>query len=90
MFTNKTSIKLDADYFQDLDSVNGSGVNSSRPEHHWNYGKNLSSINEEENNEKVELKKNQWKLLREQNPPSATTDMHIKSDGFFCDAPSQY
>lgn len=26
--------------------------------------------------------------MREQNPPSATTDIHIKSDGFFCEAPS--
>lgn len=80
----RNSTRLDADT-----EANENNSSIIRSEQHWNYGKNLSFTNEDEYNEKQEQKKNQWKLLREQNPPSATTDIHIKTDGFFCEAPSK-
>lgn len=94
MFNKTTTTNFDADYFQEFDNNITSRVNFStiieRPDQHWNYGKNLSYTNDDKYNEKLELKKNQWKLLREQNPPSATADLHIRTDGFFCEAPSKY
>lgn len=84
---NSTRLEFaDTEQFHDANESNSSIIRSDQ---HWNYGKNLSFTNEDEYNEKQEQKKNQWKLLREQNPPSATTDIHIKTDGFFCEAPSK-
>lgn len=83
---NSTRLELTDTEHHEANENNSSII---RSEQHWNYGKNLSFTNEDEYNEKQEQKKNQWKLLREQNPPSATTDIHIKTDGFFCEAPSK-
>jgi protein dispatched 1 len=56
---------------------------------HYDYGKNLSFVAEEVNNERIQLKKNQWKSLLNLYPPQMT-DIHIPTDGFFCESPSKY
>lgn len=68
------------------ESYNNVTVNSR----HWNYGKNLSFTDDEEYNKKLELRNNEWKLLREQNPPGIESEIHIKTNGFFCEAPSKF
>lgn len=60
-----------------------------RQDEHWEYGKNMSYINITESNKEKEAAKDQWKILRNINPPSSTTDLHIPTDGFFCDSPSK-
>lgn len=57
---------------------------------HWNYGKNLSFTDDDEYNKKLEQRNNEWRLLREQNPPGIETEIHVKTSGFFCEAPSKF
>lgn len=73
----------------DLDTSDESYNNVSNNVRHWNYGKNLSFTNDEEYNKKLELSTNEWRLLREQNPPGIESEIHTKTSGFFCDAPSK-
>lgn len=81
---NKTA-NIDFNIFDDND--NRATLNGSRHEH-WDYGKNLTYTNVTKNNKQKQATKDQWKILREFNPPSSTTDIHIPTDGFFCDSPS--
>lgn len=55
---------------------------------HWEYGTNSSYINNNQTEQMQQTKKDQWKMLRNFNPPSSTTDIHIPTDGFFCESPS--
>lgn len=55
---------------------------------HWDYGTNQSYVNNNETEQMQQTKKDQWKMLRNFNPPSSTTDVHIPTDGFFCESPS--
>lgn len=57
---------------------------------HWDYGTNLSYTNSNETEQMQQTKKDQWKMLRNFNPPSSTTDVHIPTDGFFCESPSKF
>lgn len=73
----------------DFDTSDESYTNVTNNVRHWNYGKNLSFTNDEEYNKRLE-QRNEWKLLREQNPPGIESELHTKSNGFFCDAPSNF
>lgn len=56
---------------------------------HWDYGKNMSydSIN---NTESIEKKRLRWLDLKSSNPPSSASDtVHIATNGFFCESPSE-
>lgn len=64
-------------------------LNGSRHEH-WDYGTNLSYVNNNETEQMQQTKKDQWTMLRNFNPPSSTTDIHIPTDGFFCESPSKF
>lgn len=74
----------------DFDSSDESYNNATSDSRHWNYGKNLSFTDEEEYNKKLEQQNKEWKLLREKNPPGIESDIHIKTNGFFCEAPSKF
>lgn len=78
--------KINYDMFDESFDDNNKTLVGNRSEN-WHYGKNQSSTDEEEYNEKVQYKNNQWKLLQKQNPP--LIDEHIRTDGFFCEAPSK-
>lgn len=71
---------------REKNSTNGSG--SSNRHEHWDYGKNLSYVHTNDTDRKLKLKKEQWNLLRNFNPPSSTTDIHVPTDGYFCDSPN--
>lgn len=55
---------------------------------HWDYGRNLSYVHTNDTDRKLKMKKEQWNSLRNFNPPSSTTDIHIPTDGYFCDSPN--
>lgn len=69
------------------DNDNQQLVNGSR---HWEYGTNSTYTNVTKAFKEKQASKNQWKILRNINPPSSTTDLHIPTDGFFCDSPSKF
>lgn len=79
------STRIEFDGSDELDS----NVTNNNNVRHWNYGKNLSFTDDEEYNKKLELKNNPWRLLREQNPPGIESEVHTKTNGFFCEAPSK-
>lgn len=56
---------------------------------HYDYGKNVS-YDPESNERKNKLKKTKWENLAQLYPPPLTTDIHISSDGFFCESPSRF
>lgn len=51
----------------------------------WEYGKNLSYLTDERNQNIVENKE-KWSDLRQSKPPLQKINIH---DGFFCDSPSK-
>lgn len=77
---NKTN---EFNFFDDKDHPG----NKSRHEH-WDYGTNMSYVSSNETEQIKSSNKKQWQLLRESNPPSSTTDIHIPTDGYFCESPS--
>lgn len=81
---NKTA-SIGFNIFSDID--HRTKLNSSDHEH-WAYGKNLTYMNATKANKEKQSSKDQWKELRDINPPSSTTDHHIPTDGYFCDSPS--
>lgn len=83
LWPRNASSKLE---FDGSDELYHNGTGNDR---HWNYGKNLSFTNDEDYNKKLEMRNNEWRLLREQNPPGIDSDIHVKTSGFFCDAPSE-
>lgn len=81
---------LNASSRLEFDSSDESFNNVTNNARHWNYGKNLSFTNDDEYNKKLELRKNEWRLLLEQNPPGIESEIHVKTSGFFCEAPSKF
>ncbi|XP_058467660.1 protein dispatched [Malaya genurostris] len=55
----------------------------------WEYGKNMSFYTEESGNKTMEKKRAKWDSLRNLKPPPDQTDVHIPSDGFFCESPNK-
>lgn len=80
--TNNVSIS-DFNPFSDNDDKHF--VNGSR---HYDYGTNLTYTNTTKADKEKQPSK--WKILHNFNPPSSTTDLHIPTDGFFCDSPSKF
>lgn len=86
--TNNETL-VDFNPFNDIAYQPKAASNSSGHHDHWDYGKNMTYANVFAKNKDKEATKDQWKILRNINPPSSTTDFHIPTDGFFCDSPSK-
>uniref|UniRef100_A0A182PPZ7 SSD domain-containing protein n=1 Tax=Anopheles epiroticus TaxID=199890 RepID=A0A182PPZ7_9DIPT len=55
----------------------------------WEYGRNQSYYTEEVGNKTMEKKRAKWDTLRRLKPPPEPIEMHIPSDGFFCESPNK-
>lgn len=85
----RNELWLNASSKLDIDSSDESYSNVTNDVRHWSYGKNLSFTDDDEYNKKLE-QRNEWRLLREQNPPGIESEIHVKTNGFFCEAPSKF
>ncbi|KFB38757.1 AGAP004140-PA-like protein [Anopheles sinensis] len=55
----------------------------------WEYGRNQSFYTEEIGNKTMEKKRAKWDTLRKLRPPPEPIEIHIPSDGFFCESPNK-
>ncbi|XP_058062470.1 protein dispatched [Anopheles bellator] len=55
----------------------------------WEYGKNQTFYTDEIGNKTMEKKRAKWDTLRKLKPPPEPVEMHIPSDGFFCESPNK-
>ncbi|GAB0087327.1 Protein dispatched [Sergentomyia squamirostris] len=76
------------DFTDDYDMMMDNSTGTPRHEH-WDYGKNISYVNDESTKKRNKLKKEKWIKLTKMYPPPLTTDVHTTSDGFFCESPNK-
>lgn len=73
--------------FQEYDNETEE-AHGGRPEV-WEYGYNRTYYAEETAKKTMTGKRDNWNTLRKLRPPPEPIEMHIPSDGFFCESPSK-
>lgn len=72
----------DTDWSASIDKFNQSDQ--------FEYGRNLTFVDEDDHREKVQTKKNTWRSLTQENPPADISNgLHTQFDGYFCDTPNK-
>ncbi|XP_055903846.1 protein dispatched isoform X1 [Eupeodes corollae] len=78
----------DTGVFRDYAITNDSITDEEN--HHRNiYGRNISFVDEKEEQERVQSKKSTWRILSQSTPPPMFNEVHINIDGFFCESPTK-
>jgi hypothetical protein len=66
------------------------GNDTSLDDHmHYGFPRNITSYDEEHENEIKEAKKKKWRGLMENEPPPLTSTDSKSTDGYFCESPSK-